>query len=668
MREKTMARSDRGTSETLARVRARIRNGARVAAAIALVAGCSSDWLLASEVSVSSGPTIQRSMRIVPRKFVISPSGPTVATNQTQRFSVIDIDGKPVTVRWNISGLGCYGATCGSIDEEGVYRPPASLPKPRVVTLEGVVVSDPRFSVLTEIRLEDAPKSVAAPALAKDTSDKSPLPAPLVPPRQELARRAESVQTPSAVASAPTVRGLAIERATGGLLLPSVVGAAPTVGTSGLVSRVEQMPVSPPVAAAPTIGATGGTRSGNTIPLPAVVDATPAVSAHNVGRAAQSPSLPMPVAAVPVVENPSSQRKLDVTPLPSAVAAAPSVETQSMPKRATSMPTPRAVSAPPTVDAAHSATSTLILEPLPAAAPRLEKREAAKTDVAEPGSKPVVASHKTEPGRAGIATAELVLGPSVAATAPPVQRPVTASQKELTAPPRTVAAAPAPTVQAPVSHPPLEPMLLASKQGSAPTSLLPVSNQSGTALDPVPDGAVRVTYRNGQLTIDARNVPLAEVLKAVAQKTGATIDIPPGTGMERVFEHAGPGTPNDVLGQLLNGSHFNFILVNSPQNPLELSEVLLSVESAAPAPEVASAAPEPKESTSPFLYKKPPQSPNATATPQPIAAPVDVQVQVPVEQMTPDQRGDFMKDMFKKLNSRMQQQNPPQSPPPAPQQ
>jgi len=76
-----------------------------------------------------------------------------------------------------------------------------------------------------------------------------------------------------------------------------------------------------------------------------------------------------------------------------------------------------------------------------------------------------------------------------------------------------------------------------------------------------------VTYANGQLTINAENLTLAALLKLIAEKTGAVIDLPPGTGHERIFEHAGPGKPNDVLTQLLNGSHFNFVIVNSPQDP-----------------------------------------------------------------------------------------------------
>jgi hypothetical protein len=172
-----------------------------------------------------------------------------------------------------------------------------------------------------------------------------------------------------------------------------------------------------------------------------------------------------------------------------------------------------------------------------------------------------------------------------------------------------------------------------------------------------------VMYANGQLTINAENLTLAALLKLIAEKTGALIDLPPGTGGERIFEHAGPGKPNDVLTQLLNGSHFNFVIVNSPQDPNAVAQVLLTVEQegaspvAAPRTEVLAArAQEP--APSPYPPKKPVEE---ETTPQPL--PVDVKL--PAEDMSPDQRGEFMKQLFKKLTTQSAEQGS-QTPPPAP--
>jgi len=93
-----------------------------------------------------------------------------------------------------------------------------------------------------------------------------------------------------------------------------------------------------------------------------------------------------------------------------------------------------------------------------------------------------------------------------------------------------------------------------------------------------------VTYKDGLLTIDAVNVSLAEVLELIARETGAVIDVPSGSGLERIAEHAGPAPANEVLAQLLNGSRFNFVIVNSPQAPYELAQVILSLRGPETAP------------------------------------------------------------------------------------
>jgi hypothetical protein len=87
-----------------------------------------------------------------------------------------------------------------------------------------------------------------------------------------------------------------------------------------------------------------------------------------------------------------------------------------------------------------------------------------------------------------------------------------------------------------------------------------------------------VTYNGGLLAINVEDETLATVLRLVAEKTGAAINVPPGTGNERIVEHAGPGEPRDILKDFLNGSPFGFIIVNSPDHPRELQQVLLFVK------------------------------------------------------------------------------------------
>jgi len=567
-------------------VSAVLRKGTRIGAAVALLACFGVSELYASQPGmVSSGPVIQRFARAVPRKYVLSPSGPTVAVNQVQHFRVVDADGKPVDVRWNISGLGCYGASCGSIDERGVYHPPSSLPKPRMVTLEGVVIADPHYSVLTEILLADA---VTTNENAKAAEMEKPqLPAPQISDERGIASRHESLPSPGAVAATPGLEKVDVVRTADLIPLPSVVGAAPSVAGQG-TARSELPPVPAAIGATPTVGGANGSRNPDFAPLPKVIAAAPTVTNQEAGRRSELAAMPSAVAPTPTVKGVRAERTAELVLSPTVVITAPKA------------PSPAAANP----NAAHPAE--ILQVPTKVAAAPVAKAQ--------------------EPVRLAS------LQPLPAAASTPVVPALTMNT---------------------------EPALGTGKPTVAASSALqPAPSGMGAAgVESTPRDETRVVYRNGQLTIDARNATLAEVLKLVAEKTGAIIDVPPGSGQERIVEHAGPGMPNDVLTQLLNGSHFNFIIVNSTQDPNALAQVLLSMEQEGPAAVAASNVPISIPPVSAFA--KPPQ-PVPTAQPVPVA----VDVQLPAGDLTPDQRGDFMRQMFKDLREKIQQQSPQPSPPP----
>jgi hypothetical protein len=92
----------------------------------------------------------------------------------------------------------------------------------------------------------------------------------------------------------------------------------------------------------------------------------------------------------------------------------------------------------------------------------------------------------------------------------------------------------------------------------------------------VPVEGVNVRFVNGQLEIHAHDSTLSEVLFQIQKKTGAEIAIPAGTEQERVFVDAGPAPASQVLGELLNGSSLNFVVVGSESDPNALRSVILS--------------------------------------------------------------------------------------------
>jgi len=95
----------------------------------------------------------------------------------------------------------------------------------------------------------------------------------------------------------------------------------------------------------------------------------------------------------------------------------------------------------------------------------------------------------------------------------------------------------------------------------------------------MPPSTPEVSFQGGQLTISAKNSTLGDILNAVKAQTRATVDLP-GNASERVVGNFGPGPARDVLTSLLNGSHFNYLLLGSPSDPNALDRVILMAKSA----------------------------------------------------------------------------------------
>ena len=76
---------------------------------------------------------------------------------------------------------------------------------------------------------------------------------------------------------------------------------------------------------------------------------------------------------------------------------------------------------------------------------------------------------------------------------------------------------------------------------------------------------------------------MGDVLTAVKQRTGAAVDMP-AVSSERVVGRFGPGSPRDVMAQLLNGSHYDYVLLGSPADPGSLKKVVLMARANGPEP------------------------------------------------------------------------------------
>jgi hypothetical protein len=175
----------------------------------------------------------------------------------------------------------------------------------------------------------------------------------------------------------------------------------------------------------------------------------------------------------------------------------------------------------------------------------------------------------------------------------------------------------------------------------------------------MPPQPPQVSYLNGQLTVISQNATLGDVLTAIQRQTGAVIDFHAGGATDRVAGRMGPGAPRDVLASLLNGSHFDYVMIGSSNNPGGVERVILTPRAAAPAatapPNVAQAQPIPNQQPTADQQQFPPEGqdqevPVAEEPPPPEEIPPD---QAAEQQGAPDQQ---------------QGQNPQQNPQQYPQQ
>jgi hypothetical protein len=135
---------------------------------------------------------------------------------------------------------------------------------------------------------------------------------------------------------------------------------------------------------------------------------------------------------------------------------------------------------------------------------------------------------------------------------------------------------------------------------------------------------------------------MSDVLNAVRQKTGASIDMPAGSG-DRVVGQFGPGAPRDVMAQLLNGSHYDYVLLGSPADPHALNKIVLMAKSSGPEPAGATTRrPNQPQSSDENLQAVPdveggenPDVNNGEATPN---------AEVPQEEPQPEQQPDQQPD------------------------
>src|SRR5436190_6127127 len=185
----------------------------------------------------------------------------------------------------------------------------------------------------------------------------------------------------------------------------------------------------------------------------------------------------------------------------------------------------------------------------------------------------------------------------------------------------------------------------AVQQIDTPTDVVPPPQPATPPPTPEqgPSSPPDVSFQGGQLVIVARNSTMGDVLNAVKQKTGASVEMP-ASSSERVVGKFGPGAPRDVMAQLLNGSHFDYVLLGSPADPGALKKVLLMARASGP----QQSQPQPQTQPSAPNFQ---QNPNLQAVPE-------VENDQPVEENNPDTSQDVRPS--EEEQQQQQEQEPPQ--------
>jgi hypothetical protein len=106
----------------------------------------------------------------------------------------------------------------------------------------------------------------------------------------------------------------------------------------------------------------------------------------------------------------------------------------------------------------------------------------------------------------------------------------------------------------------------------------------------MPPTPPQVSYNNGLLSIVASNSTLADILRAVTARTGAAVDAAPNLLNARIAARIGPGTPRQVLSDLLRGPQLDYILVGAEGDPDGVRSIILTPSTTAPAGAQATAA------------------------------------------------------------------------------
>jgi YVTN family beta-propeller protein len=89
-----------------------------------------------------------------PAGVTVSPASATVQPAGVQQFTArVSPRGANQAVTWRVSGAGCTGASCGTIDATGKYTGPTTAPNPATVTVMATSVADSSKAAIAAVNI-----------------------------------------------------------------------------------------------------------------------------------------------------------------------------------------------------------------------------------------------------------------------------------------------------------------------------------------------------------------------------------------------------------------------------------------------------------------------------------------------------------------------------------
>lgn len=88
-------------------------------------------------------------------------------------------------------------------------------------------------------------------------------------------------------------------------------------------------------------------------------------------------------------------------------------------------------------------------------------------------------------------------------------------------------------------------------------------------------GTFAVDYRSGQLSVVADKAELGKLMKLLGEKLGASVEVSSDVATEPVVARLGPAAPNQILAQLLDSSHLEYIVMGSDENGLGIQRIVV---------------------------------------------------------------------------------------------